>query len=435
VSSPWLPSFRPDSVIFSSFISGQLSMPTELILFWAYVAVGPAAWVGFLFLMGIGRMRMSKLRRSQAVLPDVPPLVSILVPAKDEGAGIARCIERIVQQDYPAFEIIAINDRSTDNTAKTLDHLQINYNAAAPPVTVSVNKKTHETPVTPVNLRVVHITDLPAGWLGKCHALHEGVKHAAGEYLFFVDSDVTLAQDALSKMVALTLERKIDAMSIATTIRCETFIEKLMLPLLAGTWMAMFAGDQTNEESEPDKAVANGQVFLIHAAAYRTVDGHAAVRDRIVEDVELMRLLKKQGFKCRFYAGRHLASTRMHTSLRQMFHGWARIFAGSARSSMTPILIGILFLCLCVLSVYVIGIYALFTREDTLLQTAFIHWLLMTIACCFVWHWSGNHWWYALLLPISVPIELAILCFTIIKSYTGVVEWRGMKIDLRKTST
>ena len=412
-------------------------MPIERILFWFYVALGPGVWVIFLYLMMVGRERVNKLRNSRATLPSAPPLISILVPAKDEAAHIATCIERVLQQDYPAIEVIAINDRSTDETGKVLDDLQKHCGTRVSPVIFKTDQNTGETPVPQRqdSLRVVHIKHLPDGWLGKCHALNEGVKHATGEYLFFVDSDVTLAPNALSKMAALAIERKIDAMSIATTIRCETFVERLMLPLLAGTWMVMFAGDQTNEESEPDKAVANGQAFLIRADAYLKVGGHAAVRDRIVEDVELMRLMKKQGFKCRFYAGRHLASTRMHTSLRQMFHGWARIFAGSARGSVWPMVLGIAFLFLSVLSAYIVAGVALAIDDKLLLQTAGVHWLLMTIACAFIWHWSGNRIIYALLLPISATIELAILFFTIAKSWRGHVEWRGMKIDLRKTST
>jgi cellulose synthase/poly-beta-1,6-N-acetylglucosamine synthase-like glycosyltransferase len=283
-------------------------------------------------------------------------------------------------------------------------------------------------------LRVVHIESLEAGWLGKCHALQRGTEHAAGEWFFFVDSDVKLQPEALGKMLAYAIDRKIDALSIMTTVETHRFIEKMMLPLLAATWASMFAADQTNEDSEPDRAVANGQVFLIRAEAYRRVGGHACVKDRIVEDVELMRTLKKQGFKTRFLAGRHLASTRMHTHLRQMFHGWARIFAGTSRGRTFPMIAAIAFFIVCLLPAYPAIIYGIIAHDIWWLAAGMTHWLLVTIIAGLVWVWSGNSPAHALLLPISVPIEIAILAFSVRRAISGKVEWRGMSVDLRETS-
>ncbi|MBC7783177.1 MAG: glycosyltransferase, partial [Burkholderiales bacterium] len=215
-------------------------------LFLAYLLVGPVAWVIIAYLMIVGRERMSKLRHSKSPLPVNPPLVSILIPAKDEAGHIRACIERVLQQDYPAFEVIAINDRSIDTTGSVLDdfvgrgsphHLSQN----------AVDSDGGDEPHATKTLRVVHVTELPAGWLGKCHALDVGGKHAKGEWLFFVDSNVKLQPDALSKMAALAIERNYDAMSITTTIETEYVVEKMMLPLLAATWATMFAADQTNE--------------------------------------------------------------------------------------------------------------------------------------------------------------------------------------------
>ncbi len=392
---------------------------TETILFWAYVAAGPCAWLAFAYLISVGRERMTKLRKSKAGLPENPPLVSILVPAKDEGAHIRTCIERVMGQDYPSFELIAVNDRSADDTGAVLDAV----------------KATRALPGTAgATMRVVHIDHLPAGWLGKCHALYRGAEHAAGEWLFFVDSDVKLQPDALSKMLAYALDRKADAISITTTVETEHFVERLMLPLLAATWATMFAADQTNEDSQPERAVANGQVFLIRAEAYRKVNGHEAVKDRIVEDVELMRTLKKAAFKTRFLAGRHLASTRMHTHLRQMFHGWARIFAGTGRGRALPMIGAIAFLLICVLGLYVAGAWAIASASWQWGVAAGAHFVLMTVVLGFVWFWTGNSPAYALLMPISAPIEIAILGFSIRRALKGQIEWRGSQLSLRETA-
>jgi chlorobactene glucosyltransferase len=158
------------------------------------------------------------------------------------------------------------------------------------------------------------------------------------------------------------------------------------------------------------------------------------VKDRIVEDVELMRALKKEGFKTRFLAGRHLASTRMHTHLGQMFHGWARIFAGTSRGRVVPMLLTILFLIGCLLSVYPAIVYGLLTHNMWWWMTGLIHWSVMTGLMGLVWFWSGNSPVWALCLPVSVPIQILILLFSVQKAWKGVIDWRGIPIDLRTTS-
>ncbi len=419
----------------STFFSQLFSFIQHHPWYCVYLVVGPGAWIVFAYLMKVGRERMIKLRDSKAILPENPPKVSILVPAKDEGSHIATCISRVMQQNYPNFEVIAVNDRSSDETGEVLDALvgwdsshHSAYGGDEP-------HPTHQTPdPNPQTLKIVHITELPQGWLGKCHALDNGVKHATGEWLFFVDSDVKLEPDALSKMLALTLARNYDAMSIMTTLQTENQIEKIMLPLLAATWATMFAADQTNEESERDKAVANGQVFLIRKSAYEKVGGHASVKDRIVEDVELMRLLKSNDFKVRFFAGRHLAATRMHTHLKQMYNGWARIFIGSARGKIFPMIAALCFMPICVLSSYVAIIFGIASHNPLWYFAGIVHWLVMTICMGIVWIWSGNSPAYALLLPFSVPIEMSILFFSIRRAISGKVEWRGSQLSLKETA-
>lgn len=383
-----------------------------MILFWTYVALGPLTWLVCLYLTLVGRERTLKLRKSKAQLPANAPLVTILVPAKDEGSHIETCLRRVLEQDYPNFEVIAINDRSSDDTGATMDRLAQSES----------------------RLRVVHVTNLPDGWLGKCHALYQGTQSARGEWLFFVDSDVQLVPSALRETAALAIERQYDAVSILTRVITEYFIEKLMLPLLAGTWAALFKADQTNEDSEPELAVANGQFFLIRGEVYRKTGGHEAVKDRIVEDVELMRLLKKSGYKTRLFAGKHLASTRMHTHLKQMFHGWARIYAGTSRGSIWPMVGAILFMIVSVLSVYPALGYAVASHSPQWLVASGVHFGLVTALTMLIFIWSGNSPIFALLLPLSVPIEIAILAFSIHRARTGKVHWRGSEIHIKHTA-
>ena len=378
-----------------------------------YLLIGPLAWLGYGALLLLGRERMARLQRSRDELPPDPPTVTILVPAKDEAAGIDACLRRVLAQDYPRFDVIAIDDRSADGTGEALDRLAA------------------ETP----RLESIHIKPggLPPGWLGKSHALHVGAERATGDWLLLVDSDVTLQPDALRRALALALAREYDALTILTRLETSGFWDALLLPVLAASWASIFAVSLTNDDRR-STAAANGQFFLIRAAAYRDVGGHAAVRDRIVEDVELARKLKAAGRRVRFFSGAHLASTRMHATLRQMFHGWARIYAGTARRRPRRIAGALAFLLIGGLSVYPALLYAALSGRPAWLATAGFHLLLLTLIVGLLYRWSGRRAWRAVLFPLTAGMVCGILAFALRRCATGRVDWRGTQVELAESS-
>jgi cellulose synthase/poly-beta-1,6-N-acetylglucosamine synthase-like glycosyltransferase len=359
-----------------------------------YLLIGPLPWAMLFVGTLLGRARMGRLLNWHGKLPANPPQVTILIPAKDEGIGIRACVESVLAQDYPSFDVIAIDDRSRDETGKILDEIAARDS----------------------RLQVMHIDALPPGWLGKCNALHVGAKQASGEWLLFVDSDVTLAADALSSTISLALQRKYDALSILTRLDCRTFLERLMLPLLAGAWAVMYTISWTNEDSRKKTAAANGQFFLIRRSAYEAVGGHEAVKDRIAEDVELMRLLKARDFVTRFFMGAHLASTRMHGDPRQMFNSWARIYSGTSRRKPWRILAASVFVIVAMLSVYPALIWMSFA--------AAAHLVLMSAYLAMIYRLSGNQMRYALLAPVAGVLMLGIFALSLRKCRSGRIVWR-----------
>ncbi len=358
---------------------------------------------------------MGRLLGWRGALPQQTPAVTIIVPAKDEEAGIRRCLEAILAQDYPRFDVIAIDDRSVDRTGAILDELAADH----------------------PQLRVIHIQPgaLPAGWLGKCHALHLGTQQATGEWLFFVDSDVALSPHALKTALSIAIARKYDAVSILTRLECRSALERLMLPVLAGAWAVMHTISLTNDDARKDIAAANGQFFLIRRAAYDCVGGHESVKGQITEDVELMRRLKSQEFKTRFFMGSPLASTRMHSTLHQMFNGWARIYSGTARRRAWRILSAIGFIIVALFSVYPalgLGLHrAMSGGGAAWLIAGTLHLLLMTLYLALLYHWSGNPMRHALSAPASGSLLLAILIYSLRKCQTGRITWRDTEFVSR----
>jgi glycosyltransferase involved in cell wall biosynthesis len=367
--------------------------------------------------MWVGRRRMNRLAKQTGPprLPPESPAVTVLVPAKDEGPRVRDALDSVLAQDYPNFTALAIDDRSADDTGAVLD-------AAAA--------------ASGGRLGALHVTDLPQGWLGKCHALDVGARHADGAWLLFVDSDVRLLRpDALSAALALAVSRKYDAVSLMTRLECHTPLERLVLPLAAGAWSVMHTISRTNEDNSTTSAYANGQFLLCRRGAYDAVGGHAAVRDRITEDVELFRLLKAAGFRVRLLLGSRYASTRMHATLRQMLRGWGRIYSGTSRRRPWRILGAIAFVLVCGFSAYAALAWgaARWAGNDPSagrwLAAAGGHLVVMTLVLAGIYADSGNPRRHALLFPVGGAILLALFAFALRWCATGRIEWRGTTFD------
>ena len=184
----------------------------ELILLLAYLAFGPLMWAFYGRMIVAGRRRMLLMKRSPQVLPGEPPRVTILIPAKDEGERIRACIASALAQDYPQFDVIAIDDRSTDNTGAVMDEM-----AAGNP-----------------RLKVLHVIEPPGpGWTGKNNALFQGTKRATGDWLLYVDSDVILQPDALSVSMEVVRRKQFDMLSLLPKLESHTIWESMLVPLCA----------------------------------------------------------------------------------------------------------------------------------------------------------------------------------------------------------
>lgn len=388
----------------------------ESILFIAYLLAGPAAWALLALGTYLGRSKMLRLYRRPLALPDDPPAVTALVPAKDEGEPVRGCIESILAQDYPRLSVIAIDDRSTDDTGAILDDVAAKSSG---------------------RVRALHVAHgaLPPGWLGKCNALHTAARDVDTPWILFVDSDVRLEPAALSRVLALAEGRRYDAVSLLTRLECHTFLEKLVLPLAAAAWTIMYAISRTNDDNRPTHALANGQFLLLRTSAYRAAGGHEAVRDRITEDVELVRLMKARGARVRFFLGAMLASTRMHATLPQMFRGWGRIYSGTGRRSPWRIIAAMIFLVVSGFSAYAALAWGVFGSESRAwVWAGLAHLVVMTYVLAGLYADSGNPRRNALLFPIGGGLLLAIFAFALKWCATGKIEWRGTTFDQNRAS-
>ncbi|MBN1453409.1 MAG: glycosyltransferase [Anaerolineales bacterium] len=243
-------------------------------------------------------------------LPDVAPLISVCVPARNEERNIRRCVEALLAQTYPNYEIIVLDDRSTDATAEIL---------------VSIRRSVATRPSGNQNdrLKIINGSDLPPGWAGKPHALTQAAAAAHGEWLCFVDADTFVTPDALAAVYVKAAGTKADLFTIMTRQIMLTFWERTILPLVMLALSVGFSPRRVNDPKRKD-AIANGQFIFIKRNVYEAVGGHVAIKGSIVEDKDLAVLVKGKGYRLVVADGRQVASTRMYTSLSEMWEGWTK---------------------------------------------------------------------------------------------------------------
>jgi chlorobactene glucosyltransferase len=223
------------------------------------------------------------------------------VPARDEEKNIRRCVEALLSQTYPNLEIIVLDDRSSDATPEILRELATQND----------------------RLKVINGSDLPPGWAGKPHALYQAEKAARGEWLCFIDADTFLIPDALSSCYVKAIETSADLFTIMTFQITGTFWEKAVLPLVMTALSVGFSPAKVNDPARKD-AIANGQFIMIRRKVYEAIGGHEKVKDQIVEDKAISEQVKWNGYRLIVADGMRVASTRMYTSLPEMWEGWTK---------------------------------------------------------------------------------------------------------------
>jgi chlorobactene glucosyltransferase len=248
----------------------------------------------------INLLTLKRLGRFSASL--IFPRVSLLVPARNEAGNIEACARGLLNQDYPDFEVIVLDDESTDGTGEILKRLAAEDN----------------------RLHVIHGRPLPAGWLGKNWACHQLSQAASGEYLLFTDADTRHDPLMLRDAIAATLVTRADLLSGLPRQIVKTWSEQLLVPLLAWSFMAFIPIALAERMRAAFLSVAIGQFLLFRRAAYDAIGGHAAVRDKVIEDFELVRKIKKARLRWRFIDATSHIHCRMYHNFNEVFDGLSK---------------------------------------------------------------------------------------------------------------
>jgi chlorobactene glucosyltransferase len=338
------------------------------------------------------------------------PLISVIVPARNEARNIERCLSALLAQTYRNFEVIVLDDRSSDDTGPILARL-----AAANP-----------------RLRVLPGEPLPPGWAGKPHALAQGVAAARGQWLCFVDADTFAQPSLLAATYATAQAYHADLFSILPGQKLGTFWEKVVMPVVLSGLAFGFPPERVNDPQRPE-AVANGQFILIRRPVYDAVGGHAALRASLVEDKDLAEAVKGAGYRLVLADGHELAETRMYTSLAELWEGWTKnMFLGLQGRPWLLLLGAVASLAgALALPAWLLAGLIWLARGGGLpaalvcLEAAAV-WAFVLYARAAVAHGLGISRWYAASLPLGAGVFAAMMLTSTMRVVTGRgVVWKG----------
>ena len=230
-----------------------------------------------------------------------PPPLSVCVPARNEERGVEACLHSLLNQNYPNFEVIAIDDHSTDRTGDIMRNL------------AQENSR----------LKVLKAADLPEGWLGKPFALHQAFKVTRGEYLLFTDADPVFKPTALNTAVHVMRERDLDVLTLMPKAEFGSFWERAVQPVIFG-FIASLTRFKNVNDPDHRSAMGFGAFLMFRRSAYEKIGGHEAGKSDVLEDVLIAKRARGAGLKLFVADAKQLFSIRMYFGLKEIWFGWEK---------------------------------------------------------------------------------------------------------------
>lgn len=330
-----------------------------------------------------------------------PPLLSVLIPARNEELRLTPCLDSVTGNDYPNFEVLVLDDHSHDDTAGLIDR--------------------HAKG----DSRIRRLTgqDLPGGWTGKAWACHQLSQAAKGDFLLFLDADTRLSGTALSSAVNVALEQRSDLLSLWPQQEAKTWSEILVIPFVH--LFILFYLPHWMRGRQAQLGAANGQFMLFRKAAYKKIGGHESVRGHMVEDIALARRLRQDGLKVLNLDGSDpgapeaLVRCRMYSRFAEVWEGFTKNLYPSFDGNLLAFFI---FQFLQILVFLTPFFFLLPGHAEPLVFTeiAIIFFLRLSLANRFRQNYLG-----AFLHPMGQMLVLAIAGNSLLQTFRRRLPWRG----------
>jgi chlorobactene glucosyltransferase len=377
----------------------------------------------FLFLTSVvlirNRFEFLSLR-NQNFSPEYQPRISVCVPARNEEENIGRLLQSVCGQSYPDFELLVLDDQSSDRTPEIIDSLREKHPG-----------------------RIIKIAgqEKPGGWLGKPWACRQLADRASGDILLFLDADTKLYPGILHQIAGAFHKHNLDVITVWPGQEMKSFWEKLIIPLIYYSLVTFLPAKYVYRSPRwlppglrkvfgPYFAAACGQCIGFKADAYKSIGGHESVKNCIVEDVELAKRAKRLGLTLRMFEGLGSISCRMYQSEKEIFNGLRKnFFAGFNRSVIFFGSMGLLHLAVFVVPFLTLP-YSVIVSDAVLFNVSAAAVSIILLHRMILSHWFSWDPAYGLLHPLAVLWfqRLALVC--LFDYYSGrKVLWKGRNIE------
>lgn len=345
-------------------------------------------------------VKLEPIKNESIVYPDL----SVCIPARNEERGIQACLESLLHQDYPKFEVIVVDDNSTDKTGQILLSMKKQY----------------------PNLVFIHGKKLADGWVGKPYALHQAYERSKGQYLLFTDADLVYQPYALKSAMHEMISRDLDLLTLMPAAIFGSFWERAIQPVVFGFIAALTRFRKINSASYQN-AMGFGAFLLFKKESYQRIGGHLSVRKEILEDVMLAKNAKFNRL-CMFVAdGKKLFSIRMYYSFKEIWVGWRKnLFFAMKGSVMKTLQYSIVILCF-ILTPYFVVLGNIWAGSGfiwiTLSLLASMLTLITGLVLCYELNLEKKN---IFLFPLGAIVMVAMMFNSMIHViFLGRTEWRG----------
>jgi chlorobactene glucosyltransferase len=356
------------------------------------------------------RGQLPVLRPAAETIRD-PPNISLIVPARNEGQNLQRCLDSLLRQDYPQdrLNIIVVDDNSTDDTFV---------------VASSFACKSRQ-------LKVVKAPLLPPGWCGKPHACWVGTRMSrpGDEWLCFIDADVQAELPLITSALAAARSQQLALLSLAPRQRLGSFAERLIIP--CGLFLLAFYQDlQAVQSRYGAQVTANGQFMLVRRQAYESVGGHAAVYNAICEDLELALLIKKAGGHVLLQDGRSLLAARMYTGWSSLWTGLSKNIVEMLGGRAATLITALLVLLLSLASILLPAADGFGCVNGSSADCVALGFALAGTAAATGLHIAGTLYfripfWYGLMFPLGYTVGACLAVDGLWRHWRGKIVWKG----------
>ena len=339
--------------------------------------------------------------------PDVFPMVSILIPVRNEERSIAGCVQSLLAQDYPSFEVVVLDDQSSDGTRAILEKMAISQPA----------------------LRILHGEPPSDNQVGKNWACSQLARQAQGELLFFTDADTLSRSDTLKTIVTMLIGEQADLLTGFPRQEVHTWGERLLVPFFSWAFLSFVPLTLAYKLRLPFLSVAVGQMMLFRREAYLEIGGHESVSSSVVDDISLARQIKEKRLRWRVSYIADLISCRMYHSSREAIDGFTKNLFAAFDYRLLPFLFAFIWLFVMFWEPLVVLAVMISGGAPQAQRTAIVTCLALSLFLWLIPYCEMSiPFFLSFLYPFTILANIGVAFRSLVHTLGGRLTWKGRTI-------